>query len=248
VAEPSFLRARTSEQLDLRRETIISAAATALVGRPVRDVTLTSISSRAGIAPSGLLRYFESREAILCQVLLADIDEWLDHLERGLAAMSPDSDRFAAAEQLAGIVADSLVARPRLCELMTASAALLEHGINVETARMFKRRNLTQIERLVGIIERRLDGADQTAASQFATSVPDLVGGSWPHSHPSAAVASAIAEEGYPSASVDYQEHLRNSLANQLVGALARSDRRTLSSTSHGSARDRGRKRRTVDG
>jgi len=63
----TFQRARSDEQREMRRRSILDAAAAMLTEMPVAEVTLNGLSRRAGLAKSNVLRYFESREAVLLE-------------------------------------------------------------------------------------------------------------------------------------------------------------------------------------
>src|SRR5262249_61986031 len=64
-----FQRARSEEQRAARRQAILGTAAAMLAEMPVAQVTLNELSRRAGLAKSNVLRYFESREAVLLELL-----------------------------------------------------------------------------------------------------------------------------------------------------------------------------------
>ena len=80
-----FQRARNQEQREARRQAILGAAAAMLAEMPVAEVTLNELSRRAGLAKSNVLRYFESREAVLLELLDSAWQDWLAQLERDLA-------------------------------------------------------------------------------------------------------------------------------------------------------------------
>ena len=82
----TFQRARSEEQRELRRRAILDAAAAMLTEMPVAEVTLNELSRRAGLAKSNVLRYFESREAILLELLDRAAKLWLSELPEQLAA------------------------------------------------------------------------------------------------------------------------------------------------------------------
>ena len=65
----SFQRARSEEQRDPRRRAILDTAAAMLAEMPVAEVSLNELSRRVGLAKSNVLRYFESREAVLLELL-----------------------------------------------------------------------------------------------------------------------------------------------------------------------------------
>ncbi|SEO44884.1 TetR family transcriptional regulator [Amycolatopsis saalfeldensis] len=92
----SFQRAHSEEQREVRRRAILAAAAEMLAEMPVAQVTLSELSRRAGLAKSNVLRYFESREAVLLEMLNAESRHWLDGLDTELAAVDTDTDTAAA--------------------------------------------------------------------------------------------------------------------------------------------------------
>src|SRR5579862_9131556 len=79
-----FQRARSEEQRATRRQAILGAATAMLAEMPVADVTLNELSRRAGLAKSNVLRYFESREAVLLELLDSAWQNWLVQLELDL--------------------------------------------------------------------------------------------------------------------------------------------------------------------
>ncbi len=78
----TFQRARSDEQREQRRAAVLDAATEMLGQMPVADVTLNALSRRVGLAKSNVLRYFESREAVLLELLDRALREWADDLVR----------------------------------------------------------------------------------------------------------------------------------------------------------------------
>jgi len=124
-----------------------------LAEMPVAQVTLNQLSRRAGLAKSNVLRYFESREAVLLELLDSAWQEWLARLAAELAnavdAGAPPAER---GDQLAAGLATSLAARPVLCDLLSAQAAVLERNVSPQVAAEYKRAaiaNVTALSRLV---------------------------------------------------------------------------------------------------
>ena len=56
---------------------ILDTAAAMLAEMPVAQVSLNELSRRVGLAKSNVLRYFESREAVLLDLLGSEWQEWL---------------------------------------------------------------------------------------------------------------------------------------------------------------------------
>ena len=84
----TFQRARSEEQRAARRQAILHTAEAMLAEMPVAALSLNELSRRVGLAKSNVLRYFESREAVLLELLDAAWREWLD----ALAVALPPSD------------------------------------------------------------------------------------------------------------------------------------------------------------
>src|SRR5215831_11532638 len=101
-----------------------------LAQMPVAELSLNELSRRVGLAKSNVLRYFDSREAVLLELLDSLTNEWLEHLSDELPSAVTARARFERrAEQLAGTLARSLADRPVLCDLLSTQAAVLEHNV-----------------------------------------------------------------------------------------------------------------------
>src|SRR3984957_2847590 len=110
-----FQRARSEEQREARRRAILDAAVAMLAEMPVAEVTLNELSRRAGLAKSNVLRYFESREAVLLELLDSAWQDWLVQLDRDLVgALDPTAPVAARSGQLAGAGGASLAGPPPL--------------------------------------------------------------------------------------------------------------------------------------
>ena len=142
----TFQRARSEEQREVRRRAILDTAAAMLAEMPVAEVTLNELSRRVGLAKSNVLRYFESREAVLLELLDSAWQEWLTGLEADLgAAIDATAPAAGRGDQLAGVLAASLAARPVLCDLLSAQAAVLERNVSPQVAAAYKRAALADL-------------------------------------------------------------------------------------------------------
>ena len=222
-----FQRARSEEQREARRQGILGAAAAMLAEMPVSEVTLNELSRRAGLAKSNVLRYFESREAVLLELLDSAWQDWLVQLDRDLAgALDPAMPATARCGQLAGGVAASLAARPMLCDLISAQAAVLEHNVSPQVAAQYKRASMTGIAALSGLMLRCVPELGELDAVKLAGVTVMTTGALWPHTQPSAAMLAAY--EADPELAVlrlDFTETLREVLEVMSAGLLARSVR-----------------------
>jgi AcrR family transcriptional regulator len=149
----TFQRARNEEQREMRRRAILDTAAAMLDEMPVAELTLNELSRRVGLAKSNVLRYFESREAVLLELLDDFLANWLVDLTEELAA---GIDAHAAPEvragQLADILSRSLADRVVLCDLFGAQGGVLEHNVSVEVVKRHKRSSLAKLEAMSGLL------------------------------------------------------------------------------------------------
>ncbi|HEY3712047.1 MAG TPA: TetR family transcriptional regulator [Amycolatopsis sp.] len=232
----SFQRAHSEEQREVRRRAILDAAAAVLAEMPVAQVTLSELSRRAGLAKSNVLRYFESREAVLLEVLNAESRDWLDGLDTELAA-AVDADVDAEVElagrgdRLADALAKSLAARPVLCDLSSAQAAVLEHNVSPEAAARYKHAAVAQVSELGGLLRKRLPELSEPAATRLAALTIMVAGAVWTHSHPGAAVRTVYESDPVLAQwRMDFTSGLRDTLEVLIAGLLSRRDQAPSSS------------------
>ncbi|MGI8450835.1 MAG: TetR/AcrR family transcriptional regulator [Streptosporangiaceae bacterium] len=223
----TFQRARSEEQREVRRRAILDAAAAMLAEMPVAQVTLNELSRRVGLAKSNVLRYFESREAVLLELLDSAWQEWLTTLEADLdGAVDPTAPPAGRGDQLAAGLAASLAARPVLCDLLSAQAAVLERNVSPGVAATYKRAALADVTRLGRLIHRYLGELGDHDAERLAAGAVLVAGALWAHAQPSAAVLAAYeADPALAAMRTDFPATTREVLEVLIAGLLARSSR-----------------------
>ena len=153
----TFQRARSEEQRAIRRRAILDTAAAMLDEMPVAEVTLNELSRRVGLAKSNVLRYFESREAVLLELLDDFLGSWLAELEGELAAgIETDAAPEVRAGQLADVLSRSLAGRVVLCDLFGAQGGVLEHNVSVEVVKRHKRSSLAKLTAMSELVRRHV--------------------------------------------------------------------------------------------
>ncbi len=220
----SFQRARSEEQREARRQSILDVAAEMLTQMPVADLTLNELSRRVGLAKSNVLRYFESREAVLLELLDSAWQDWLGDVSIELGVtVQPDAPVTDRVDQVAQACAVALSARPVLCDLISAQAAVLERNISPEVAAEYKRATMTSIAALSQLVLRRLPELGQRDAGRFAGAVVLVTAALWPNTQPSAAMLAAYeADPALAALRLDFAATLREVLEVLLSGLLAR--------------------------
>ena len=213
-APTAFARARNDEQRAERKEAILATAATMLVTVRVNQLTLNELARRVGLAKSNVLRYFESREAVLLELLQRETSDWMDALETRLI----DEDAQDV-ESIARAIADTTASRPILCDLSASSAGVLEHNVSPHVATEYKRAAIASARRLADIVGPRLGGFTEAQSIAMVAGVTLIIGGVWASSQPSPGLAAAY--EANPELrllQVPLRVGIRELVATLLVG------------------------------
>jgi AcrR family transcriptional regulator len=103
TAQPAPQQARRSRG-DRQREAIVTAVRELLEERSFADLSVSTISERAGVARSGFYFYFDSKYAVLA-VILADAGELLDELTHHFAPREAGETPEAFAKRMVGSAA-----------------------------------------------------------------------------------------------------------------------------------------------
>ncbi|MFD7136587.1 TetR/AcrR family transcriptional regulator [Streptomyces sp. NPDC059894] len=219
----TFQRARTDEQRDQRRRQILDTAAAMLAEMPVSKVSLNELSRRTGLAKANVLRYFESREAILLQLLDAELTQWITALEDSLAPA--EGTPRARGDRLAQALAESATGRPVLCDLISAQAGVLEHNVSTDVAVWHKHATLRHFQSLVHLIRRHLPELGTQDAFRFVGLLTLTVAAAWPYHQPPKALLDAYtAEPTLAGLQADFTDVVRQSTEITLSGLLARAE------------------------
>lgn len=188
----TFQRARSEEQREIRRQAILETAAAMLAEMPVSELSLNELSRRVGLAKSNVLRYFESREAVLLDLLVQLSADFSTQISGQLpAAIDHDKPAWDRARQVGSVLATEFAAHPMLCELISAQASVLERNISAEVVAKYKRDGYQSLARLMGEIRRVLPELSEGDAVEAVRTLMVFTGALWVYAHPSQAVLEA---------------------------------------------------------
>lgn len=219
MASSTFQRARSEEQRAQRRATILAAASDMLRRMPVASVSLNELSRRVGLAKSNVLRYFESREAILLDLLDAELHDWATKLERTLTDADAGLDDRVA--RLARSIAKALSARPIMCDLISAQTAVLERNISTEVALRHKHHIAREVAIITGAITRVVPELDESQAYQIVAHTLLMTAGAWPQSQPSPALQAAYdSDPAVAATQMDFTDVVADTIKLTATGLL----------------------------
>jgi AcrR family transcriptional regulator len=223
----SFKRARSEEQRAERRRAILDTAAAMLAEMSVAQLSLNELSRRVGLAKSNVLHYFESREAVLLELLDTSARQWLTRVTDELAAeVDPRMTAAERGDRLVAVVATSLEAEPVLCDLVSAQAAVLEHNVSPEVAARYKHAAAGLVGAFATLVLRHLPELGEADAQRLGAALIVVLGAVWNYAQPSAAMLAAYATDPSLAAMrMDFCVSLRQMLEVFVSGLFARQQR-----------------------
>lgn len=220
MCKTTFKRARQPEQIEQRRSAILEASALLLERDGIDQVSLNGIAREAKLAKSNIYRYFESREEIFLQLLKEDWSRWLDTVEKDLGPLEGSNN----VEAVSALLVDSLVAAPRMCELISVLASVLEHNLSEEALIKFKQETVQLGLRLLTSVNRTLPALSLEQALPIVHSVIALIAGLWPLGNPNPVVDKVMSRPEFVQFKLEFKDALSASVLLILKGAYAQAN------------------------
>jgi AcrR family transcriptional regulator len=220
----TFQRARSEEQREIRRQAILDTARSMLDEMPAAEIGLNELSRRVGLAKSNVLRYFESREAVLLELLTGVLEAWIAEVSQELAdGVDPQLPPRERGDQVAAVVSRSLARHAVLCDLANAQAGVLEHNVSVDVVLRHKRSAVTNLGIVVELLHHHLPELGDHARTVCMTTLV-LAGAMSTYSRPSASTLAAYdADPSLVGLQVNLDSDLESVVSLLIAGALARS-------------------------
>ncbi|TDE57181.1 TetR family transcriptional regulator [Nonomuraea mesophila] len=183
----TFLRARRPEHKQQRREAILAAARELAAASGVRNVSLGAVAEAVGLAKSNVVRYFGTREEIYLVLTVEEYRSWAEAVT-GRLRTARDMDDVVAA------LAETIVERPLLCDLLSHSSVSLEHNVSVEAARTYKLGVVTMIGEL-GVQVARASHLTEAEGRELVGAAAGTAGLLYPAANPPRVLAEVYAQE-----------------------------------------------------
>lgn len=151
---------------DRQRQAIVTAVRDLLQEGPFDDLSVSTISDRAGVARSGFYFYFDSKYAVLAQIL-AEAQQELEELTQHFAPREPDELPAAFAKRM---VQSAAVIFANNDPVM--SACMQSRATDAEIRRMQDDQIGGIIQKIVKIVE---DERDAGTARPISADIPMLI-------------------------------------------------------------------------
>ncbi|MET0450614.1 MAG: TetR/AcrR family transcriptional regulator [Mycobacterium sp.] len=151
---------------DRQREAILTAVRELLQEKPFSELSVSTISDRAGVARSGFYFYFDSKYSVLAQIL-AEATEELEVLTHYFAPRTPEESPAAFAKRMVGSAAAVYAHNDPVM-----SACNVARNTDAEIREILDAQMSSVVDQIVKIVE---DEARAGTAHPISEDVPMLV-------------------------------------------------------------------------
>lgn len=195
-------RARTVDDKELRRASLLAAARHGLLHTDWTELRIEDVARHAGIAKASVFRYFDSKEELVLAVYLIELRSVFTAL--GIALGDEPLDVARAAHR----VATTLCEHPLFVRLSTAMHAALARRVSVELARRFKLALLAQLDAAGALLEERLAPLPRGTGVRLLVRLHAAMIGLAQLANPPPSVAEAIAAGGLEPFRIDFAHEI----------------------------------------
>jgi AcrR family transcriptional regulator len=187
----TFVRARQPEQKMERRCHLLATARSLLDdGMPLQALSLNELARQAAMTKSNVYRYFESREAVLLDLLREEWFAWFAALTSTWTPPPPTAP--SPLRHLTRHIAHTLAARPTLCLLTSVLPSVLEQNLSDDAIGDFKQMTLAFFDEAATFIATIVPGVSKDVGVQLLHDSVVVLTGLYPYAHPAEAVQRAL--------------------------------------------------------
>jgi AcrR family transcriptional regulator len=151
---------------DRQRQAILRAVREFLEEKPFAELSVSTISDRAGVARSGFYFYFDSKYSVLAQIL-AEATHELEELTQYFAPRGPDESPAAFAKRMVGSAAAVYAHNDPVM-----SACNVARNTDAEIREILDQQVDTVIEQVIGVVEEEIKAG---TAHPISDDIPALV-------------------------------------------------------------------------
>ena len=206
-------RAFSADAKAERSQEILDAAAELFERIGFREVSMSLLAERAGVAKGTLYLYFPTKEAVYLALYRSEMAKWFSAVNSGLPTL-PDR----TTQKLAGLLVDNVAARPRLPALAALLHTVLERNIPFDDALAFKQELAGRLAPLAAALETTFDFLGEGDGQRLLLRFHALVIGCWQSATPAPVVRRVLEREELAGFRMDFSEELENTLVLLLEG------------------------------
>jgi TetR/AcrR family transcriptional regulator len=199
-------RARSDTDKEARKQQLLAAARTLHRQRDL-DWTMLEVAQTAKLAKGTTYLYFRTKEEVLLELLIQELEAWFNELHVILKEPNPKT--------LAAQIAQSINDRDELVALFAVQTSILERNITLAAAERFKRFLLEQSARIIPELERAIPGINGLEMLQLLNAV---VIGVAQLARPSSIVKSVLEQPELKALNLEFQPALQRAIQALIIG------------------------------
>lgn len=173
-----FLRARTKEQIEQRRLDILQSCDALFEAGGYENVNIKAISEMTTITRSSIYTYYKTKDEMLMDLLIMELDQWKEDLLIWGAETAP-----LTCEEFARQFTDILVRHDKMLQYYCLLYTLLEKNCRIEKMVEFKKQAIPVAETTVQIIMQNFPILTIRDASEISEQIIAFLLGLYPSSH-----------------------------------------------------------------
>ena len=212
-----YLRATKPEEKEERKLHLLDVARSLIEAESdLNLLSLNEIARSAKMAKANIYRYFETREALLLDLLWDEWQIWFSEFQKDWSKTVKNKNKF---ENLIKALALSLSRRELLCNLTTALPSVVEKNLSEETIREFKYRSIVFFGNVSGYLETSCNHMSSKEYAVFLQDSVSLIAGIYPFAHPNHIVEKVLSDPQLRFFKRDFASELERymlALANDL--------------------------------
>ena len=188
-----FLRARTEEQIECRKNEIVAACETVYFRGGYDAVTFKAISDLTSFTRPSIYNYYSTPGEVMLDLMARYFVDWREDVREGIA-----SEGRVSRERFCDILADTMVRNDRLFRLWT-DLNLIEGGSAVGRIAEFERSFHELVEAIVGFASECFPKTGDGDLERFSKALIIMLHGYHQFNHPSEKQMEAMEACGIPT-------------------------------------------------
>lgn len=145
----AFIRARTPEQILMRKDKIVDSTLMIYDSIGYGGVNFSAIAKQSGLSRPSIYSYFKNTNDILLYALGSDFDELNAYLEQELSKHQElDCEGFTK------ILHSGFMAHPRMLKMLSLNYTVMENGASYEALVDYKARTIRTFSLIIRFIDR----------------------------------------------------------------------------------------------
>ena len=214
----TWQRARTPENINERRETILEAAKEMFRKNEYDKISFNGIAVEAGFTKSNVYRYFSSREEIFLSIYSELITKWSEALLKYYKKLEVDVDYQVFAK---GIVDLSLKHKPFL-DLSSLLFISLERNSSEEQLREFKKLTVNLFTEHTKELQRLYPELTFEDVFSFLRMMHVTISTLWASGNPNESLKKIYKEEEFKAIAPDFKKECEQAIFFSIRGILAK--------------------------